>query len=405
MSFPLFIAKRYIFSKKSTNAINVVSGISAFGIIIATMALVVVLSVFNGFHDMVASKFTNFDPQIKVTPKEGKSAMADDPLLAQLRELDDVEICTEVYEDMALLVFNGHQQMITLKGVDDNFDDLTHIDEILEGKKDFCLHAGELEYGIPGLLLTMNMNLNQPWEEFMKIYTPRREGQLDMSDTEGGFVVDSLFRPQSCFTVGQAKYDKTYLLSSIGFARRMFDGQGMVTALEFRVKSGASIDKVKEKMKDLCGEKFNVLDRYEQQADTYRIMQIEKVLAFVFLIFILIVACFNIIGSISMLVIDKTKDIETLRNLGATDSQIKKIFLLEGRLITTIGALIGVLLGLLLCWLQQQYGFVKLGNGLNYVTSAYPVSVHYLDVAVIFVTVCLIGWIAVWYPVKYMTRQ
>ena len=404
-SFPFFIAKRYVLSKKSTNAINVISAISVVGVTVATMALVVVLSVFNGFHDMVASLLTNFDPQLEVVPAKGKTIIADDPVITKIKAMDEIDVATECVEEMAMAVYNGKMMMVTMKGVEDNFADLTHISDILYGQDDFCLHAGVLEYAIPGIGIAQQLGTDVRWQNFMRIYAPQREGQLDMSDPESGFVLDSLALPGTVFAVGQAKCDRKYVLCSVAFARRLFGMQGEMTSLELRIKPEANIDRVKREIKKIAGDKFRVLDRFEQQADTFRIMQIEKILAYVFLTFILIVACFNIIGSISMLIIDKKYDVQTLRNLGATDSQISRIFLYEGRIISAIGAVIGVLLGLLLCLLQQQFGLVKMGNGGSFIINAYPVSVHYLDVLIIFVTVIIVGWVAVWYPVRYMSRR
>jgi lipoprotein-releasing system permease protein len=405
MNFPLFIARRYILSKKSTNAINVISGISVAGITIATMALVVVLSVFNGFQDLVSTLLTNFDPQLKITAVTGKSMPADDPALLKVKSMPEIQIATESVEDLVVAVYNGRQVMLTLKGVEDNFAELTKISDCLYGNGDFCLHAGALEYGIVGARAAQLLGSDVHWKDYMKIYAAQREGQLDLSNPETGFVVDSLMLPPVVFSVGQSKYDKNVILAPIAFARRMFDMQGEMTSLELRLKEGESVDKVKAEIKSIVGDKYNVLDRYEQQADTFRIMQIEKVLAYVFLTFILIVACFNIIGSISMLIIDKKKDVETLRNLGASERQISRIFLFEGRIITAIGAVVGIALGLLICWLQQQYGIVKMGTGGNYIVVAYPVSVHYIDVLIVFATVTIVGWIAVWYPVRHMSRK
>lgn len=405
MNLPFFIAKRYILSKKSTNAINVISAISVVGVTIATMALVVVLSVFNGFHDMVASLLTNFDPQLRIEAVEGKTMIADAPELEKVKQLPQIEVATECVEDMALAVYNGKQLMVTLKGVDDNFAELTHITDCLYGHGEFCLHAGVLDFAVVGARAAQLLGSDVRWQDNMKIFAPQREGQLDMSDPESGFVVDSLMLPSHVFSVGQAKYDKGYVLTSISFARRLFGLQGELTSLELRLQSDASIDRTKKQIKQILGPKYRVLDRFEQQADTFRIMQVEKVLAYFFLTFILLVACFNIIGSISMLIIDKKADVQTLRNLGASDKQIERVFLFEGRIISAIGAVLGIVLGLVLCLLQQQFGFVKMGNAGSYIVSAYPVSVHYLDVFIILITVLVIGFLAVWYPVHYMSRR
>ena len=402
MNFPFFIARRYVFSKKSTNAINVISAISVVGVAVGTMALVIVLSVFNGFHDLVASFFTNFDPQIELVPTQGKTAPADDPLLDQIRKMPEVSVHTDVLEDQGLAVYGDRQQMVTVMGVDDNFTQLTNIGDILYGDGEFSLQAANLFYAIPGIRLAQDMGLGARFEGYLKLYAPVRRGQItDLADPSEGFVVDSLISPGVVFAVNQAKYDRDRVICSIGFARRLFDQDGMLSSLQIRLKPGSDLGAVKKQMREIVGSKYKVLDRFEQQSDTFNIMQIEKVLAYVFLTFILMVAGFNIISSLSMLIIDKKADAATLRNLGATDKQIRSIFLFEGRIISAIGAVVGILLGLLLCWLQQEFGLVHMGDSAgSFVVNAYPVSVHYDDVAIVFVTVLLIGWAAAWIPTR-----
>lgn len=406
MNFPFYIARRYLFSKKSTHAINIISAISVVGVAVATMALVVTLSVFNGFHDLVASLFTSFDPQLKVVPVKGKTAPADDPVLTAIRRLPQVEVATETVEDMALAVYGDRQAMITLKGVEDNFDSLTHITEILIGDGTYELHAADLSYGIPGIRLAEMLGTGIAYSGPIKIYAPRREGQLSMTDPTDGFTEDELYSPGVLFNVKQAKYDKNYILTNIGIARSLFGQQGMVSALELRLKPGSDFSAVKAEITRLADGRYRVLDRFEQQEDTFKIMKVEKLIAYIFLTFILVVACFNIIGSLSMLMIDKKNDVVTLRNLGASDRTVTRIFLFEGRMISVMGAVAGIALGLLLCWLQQTYGLVGLGRSSgSFVVDAYPVSVHPADIVLIFVTVIAVGFMAVWYPVRYFAKR
>ena len=406
MNFPFFIARRYLFSKKSTHAINVISAISVIGVAVATMALVVTLSVFNGFHDLVASFFTSFDPQLKIVPLKGKTVAADDPRLAKVRQLDEVEVAMESVEDQALAVYQGRQAMVNIKGVEPSFEQLTHIDEILLGDGQFELRAADMFYGIPGVRLAEQLGTGYTYEEPIKIYAPRREGQLNMANPLDGLVEDELYSPGVIFNVHQAKYDKSYMLTSINFARNLFGQDGRLSALEIRLKPGSDLDDVKDEMRSIVGDKYRVEDRYEQQADTFRIMKIEKFIAYIFLTFILVVACFNIIGSLSMLIIDKKEDVRTLRNLGANDRQVTSIFMLEGRMISAIGAVLGILAGLLLCWIQQRFGIVSLGSSSgSFVVDAYPVSVHPTDIVLIFITVLAVGFVAVWYPVRYLGKR
>ena len=307
---------------------------------------------------------------------------------------------------MALAIYHDRQAMVVIKGVEDNFEQQTHINDILLGNGDFGLHAADMDYGIPGIRLAEELGTGFYYDSPLHIYAPRREGQLDMTNPEEAFEEDELYSPGVIFNVKQVKYDKNYILTSISFARRIFGQQGMVSSLELRLKPGSDFDAVKKEIKRLCGEKFTVKDRFEQQDDTFKIMKIEKLIAYIFLTFILMVACFNIIGSLSMLIIDKKEDVVTLRNLGASDKQITRIFLFEGRMISAIGAIIGIIIGLVLCWAQQQYGLVGLGSSSgSFVVNAYPVSVHPEDVVLVFVTVLIVGFLSVWYPVQYFAKK
>ena len=268
MNFPFFIARRYLFSKKSTNAINVISAISVVGVAVATMALVVTLSVFNGFHDLVASFFTSFDPQLKVVPMKGKTVAADDPVLTQIRQLPQIEVATECVEDQALAIYNGHQATVMVKGVDDNFNQLTRINEILVGDGEFGLHAAGMDYGILGIQLAEQLHTGYAYDHPLKVYAPRREGQFDITNPEAAFEEDELYSPGVLFNVKQAKYDKSYIITSIAFARRLFGQQGMLSSLELRLKPGSNFDAVKSEIQRLCGDQFTVRDRFEQLPDT-----------------------------------------------------------------------------------------------------------------------------------------
>ena len=245
-----------------------------------------------------------------------------------------------------------------------------------------------MHYGIPGLGVAYQLGLGYTYQPSLQIYAPRREGQLNMADPTEGFVVDELYSPGVVFCMKQGKYDKNYILTSIDFTRQLFDQQGRLSSLELRLKAGCDFERVKSKMQQMAQGRFLVRDRYEQQDDTFRIMKVEKLIAYIFLTFILVIACFNIIGSLS------------------TDRQITRIFLFEGRMISIIGAVAGIVLGLLLCWIQQTYGIVRLGQSEgSFVVNAYPVSVHPWDVILIFVTVVVVGFLSVWYPVHYFASK
>ena len=405
MNFPFYIARRYLFSKKSHNAINVISAISVCGVALATLALVCTLSVFNGFQDLVTTFFTAFDPQLKITAVRGKVFDGQDKRVLQLKKMPDVEVYSESLEDNVMVQYQGRQAMAVVKGVEDNFDQLTPIDSILFGRGDLLLHDEVVDYAIPGIQLLSTLGSGIRFLDSLEIYAPRRGAKVNMANPSTAFVTGNLFSSGLVFAVNQEKYDASNILTSIDFARRLFQYTTEVSAINLKLKAGADTDAVKKHIQDLLGDDFLVQDRYEQQADTYRIMEIEKLISYLFLTFILMIACFNVIGSLSMLIIDKRDDVVTLRNLGASDRQIVRIFLFEGRMISFFGAFAGVVLGLLLCWLQQEYGLIALGSSGSFVVDAYPVSVHASDVLLIFITVLLIGFLSVWYPVRFLSKR
>ena len=394
-----------MFSKKSHNAINVISAISVCGVALATLALVCTLSVFNGFQDLVTTFFTAFDPQLKITAVRGKVFDGQDKRVLQLKKMPDVEVYSESLEDNVMVQYQGRQAMAVVKGVEDNFDQLTPIDSILFGRGDLLLHDEVVDYAIPGIQLLSTLGSGIRFLDPLEIYAPRRGAKVNMANPSTAFVTGNLFSSGLVFAVNQEKYDASYILTSIDFARRLFQYTTEVSAINLKLKAGADTDAVKKHIQDLLGDDFLVQDRYEQQADTYRIMEIEKLISYLFLTFILMIACFNVIGSLSMLIIDKRDDVVTLRNLGASDRQIVRIFLFEGRMISFFGAFAGVVLGLLLCWLQQEYGLIALGSSGSFVVDAYPVSVHASDVLLIFITVLLIGFLSVWYPVRFLSKR
>ncbi len=406
MNLPFYIAKRYLFSKKSHNAINIISGISVCGVALATLALVCTLSVFNGFQELVATFFTAFDPELKITAVQGKVFEAQDERFMRLRALPSVEVFTESLEENAMIQYKDRQAMVVIKGVDDNFEQLTSIDDILYGNARFQLHDEVVNYGVMGIQLVTVLGSGLAFVDPVEVFAPKRGVKVNMANPSGSFTRDYLFSPGVAFAVNQQKYDESYVITSIDFARKLFGYENEVSSIELKLKSGEDTEKIKKEIQQILGEDFDVRNRYEQQADVFRIMEIEKLISYFFLTFILVIACFNVIGSLSMLIIDKKQDVQTLRNLGADDKLIVRIFLFEGRMISLFGAVAGIVLGLLLCFIQQEFGLVPLGstNG-SFVVSAYPVSVHAGDVVLVFVTVLLVGFLAVWYPVRYLSKR
>ncbi|MBP5770267.1 MAG: ABC transporter permease [Bacteroidaceae bacterium] len=405
--FSFFIARRYFFSRKRHLTTGIISVISVCGVALATAALVVTLSVFNGFRDMVASFFTAFDPELKVTLAEGKTIVSDDPALKKLKTSDFIEVYTEVLEDQALIVGNERQWVVTIKGVSDNFAEQADLSTILyPADGDFVLHADVLQYGVMGIRLAATLGLGTSYEGGLPIYAPRRGERVNLGNPMQSFTSDELYSPGVVFATNQNPYDSEYILTSLEFARKLFDQQNRVSAIELKLKPGTDLRRAQTDIRQMLGERFRVQDRYEQQEDTFRIMQVEKLIAYLFLTFILLVASFNIISSLSMLMIEKRENVATLRSLGANDSQIRRIFLFEGWLISGIGAAVGILGGLVLCWVQIRFGLIKLGHSEGaFIVDAYPVSVETTDILLTFVTVLLVGFVAVWLPVRRLTKN
>lgn len=406
MNLPFYIARRYLFSKKKHNAINIISGVSMCGVALATLALVCTLSVFNGFQDMVAGFFTAFDPELKITVREGKVFDPRMPAVQQVRALPEVDVWTETLEENAMVQYKDRQAMAVIKGVENNFEQLTSIDSLLYGTGKFVLNDSVVDYGVMGVELVSELGTGIQFVDPLQVYAPKRNVRVNVANPSAAFNRDYLFSPGAVFVVNQQKYDARYILTSLSFARRLFGYDREVSAIELKLKPGSNTGAVQRDMQALLGDGFVVQNRYEQQADVFRIMEIEKLISYLFLTFILTIACFNVIGSLSMLILDKREDVETLRNLGADDRLIARIFLFEGRLISLFGAAAGIVLGLLLCYVQQRFGLISLGGGNgSFVVDAYPVSVHVVDIVLIFVTVVAVGFLSVWYPVRYLSKR
>ena len=406
MNLSFYIARRYLFSKKKHHAVNVISGISVCGVALATMALVCTLSVFNGFQDMVAGFFTAFDPQLKITVREGKVFNPDTVLLRQVRALPEIGIWSETLEEKVLVQYKDRQVMAVIKGVEDNFEQLTSIDSLLYGTGQFILKDNVVDYGFLGIDLMSQLGTGIQFVDPLQVYAPKRGVRVNLANPSAAFNREYLFSPGAVFVVNQEKYDARYIVTSLSFARRLFGYDHEVSAIELKLVPGVDTEAFKRRVTELLGDSFLVQNRYEQQADVFRIMEIEKLISYLFLTFILVISCFNVIGSLSMLILDKREDVVTLRNLGADDRLIIRIFLFEGRMISALGAVVGIVAGLLLCWAQGRFGFISLGGGGGaFVVDAYPVSVHATDVVLVLFTVLVVGFLSVWYPVRYFSRR
>lgn len=404
-ALPFFVARRYLFSRKRISAINLVSAISVVGVAFGTAALLCTLSVFNGFHDLIGSLYTAFDPEVKIVAAKGKSFAADDPALEAVRRLPEVEAASASYTDNALILFRGNPQVITLKGVDDHFERVTGIRSILYPENGtYQLESAGLSYGIPGIGLASMMGSVDYGS--IQICAPTRGERINLANPAASFNAEDLYSSGVCFAVSQKQYDEAYMIAPLAFAQRLFEHEGTLTSLELKLKPSADPEQALRRIRQTLGSGFKALNRAEQQEDTFNVMNIEKTMAYFFLTFILLVACFNIVGTVSMLMIDKRADVVTLRSLGADEGLIFRIFLCEGSMISFLGAVAGTLLGLLICYLQQTFGLLSLGGSSgNFIIDAYPVSIHPSDVVIVFFTVLIVGFLAVLYPVKYLTRR
>lgn len=405
MSLARRIAVRYIFSKKRHNAISIISAISVGGVALATMAMVCIMSVFNGFYDIVEGMYTSFDPQIKVIPKKGKMVEATDSVLQAIRGHKNVAAATNVLQDHALILFNGHPLLVEIKGVDDNFKHTSNIETILRGGTDFVLHEGDVDYGIPGIALSFNICGSYNYGT-LQICAPKKGERINLVNPAESFNTGILTSRSQVFVVNQPVYDENYFLTPLHFSQRLFDQPGMVTAVELRLKDDASLYFTKRDLRKIAGDRFYVLDQLEQQAEVFNIMNIEKLVAFGFLAFILFIAMFNIVGSLSMLIIEKREDMLTLYALGASPAMLRKVFFTEARLIAFLGGVVGIVLGVLLCMGQATFGWVALGDGDGtFLLDVYPVSVEIIDLVVILATVVLVSIVSTWLPVYYLTHR
>lgn len=406
MNLSLYIAKRYIFSRKRHQVINIISGVAVAGVALATVAMVCTLSVFNGFQGVVAKQFTAMDPDVKVTVAQGKSFDKNSGAVAQVAALPSVSAVSFSVEDVAMVQYGGRQVMATIKGVDESFCRMSGIGDILYGNGELILCDGINSYAIMGAELMQQLNCGVYFTTPLEVFAPNRKGKVNLTIPASNFKRAKLLSSGLVFMLNQPKYDAGYIITSDIFAREIFRrGGNEVTSMDIKVRDGEDIEDVKETIASILGDGFVVQDRYEQQRDIYKVMQVEKLISYIFLSFILLVACFNIIGSLSMLIIEKRDNMNTLRSLGADTSVISNIFVFEGCIISAAGAVSGVILGLLLCLLQQQFGFISMGGGDDFVVSSYPVEVEFADVALVFVTVLAVGFMAVWLPVKALTKR
>jgi lipoprotein-releasing system permease protein len=397
----LYIARRYLFAKKSRNAINVISSVSVAGVTVGTMALIIVLSVFNGLEALVRSIFNTFDPDLKITPAEGKTFIPDSTSLTLLSNINGVSCYSLCVEENALLKYGDKQYIATVKGVDDRYSDVTGIDSSMwDGE--FVLRSEQgRPYAVPGIGIANFLGIRVNFITPLNIYVPKRTGNADLNP-ENAFIRNYIF-PSGIYQVEQ-EFDSKYVFVPIDFARELLEYKSEVTSLEIRFTDNARESDVKRNVEKIFGKGFIIQNKYEQQEIFYKVMRSERLAIFLILTLILIIASFSIIGSLTMLIIEKERDIEILRSLGADNNLIRKIFIFEGWLISILGALAGIALGFIVCWIQQTYGIVRLRSE-SLVMDAYPVVMKIKDFIIVPGTVLIIGFWAAWYPVRFLTKK
>ena len=400
MNLALYIAKRYLFSKKRHNAINIVSLISMCGVVVGSIALVCVLSVFNGFQSVIEDLFSNFDPQIKIVATSGKVFEPDS--IAHALNHEDIEHTCYVIEDNALLKFGEKQLPVTIKGVPEDYTKVTGIDSILvEGE--FSTKEGSFNMAVGGVVLANTLGSGLRFVQPLWLYAPKRVGNINP------MMVDKAFNREHAFLTGiymvqQEKYDNNFLIVPLELTRKLYDYTSEVTAVELKLTPDADEKAVKSYISKALGSNYKVLDRYQQQEEFFNMLQIEKWVTYLILSFILLIAIFNIVGSLSMLIIEKKEDVKILSGLGAEESLIKNIFLFEGWLISVIGAFVGIIIGVALCYIQMEFGIIKLASTAGtYLVDAYPVSLVFSDVALIFLTVISMGFAASYIATRRLT--
>lgn len=399
MKTELKIAWRYLFAKKQFNAIHIITAISSVAVGVVTAAMVCVLSVMNGFGVMVEQLFSQFDPDLRITAQKGKSFSISEEKRDELLGLPSVDLLSESITETALVYFEDKQMPVQLQGVDAEFDELTGIEQIITDGH-YEVYDGAFDRAVLGQGLAWKLGIGARFVSGIEVYAPKREGKVNMLRPDANFNRETCFIAGT-FAVNQQKYDDNLMLVDIDLTRRLLDYDSTeVTALQVAVAEGYSVKQAKKEIVSVLGEGYAVQDRYEQQEDFFRILRVEKLLTTLLLVFILLIATFNGIGSLSMLIIDKQQDIRTLSHLGASEKMIRRVFVLEGWMVNALGALGGLVVGLVVCLLQEHLGLLKLGNGAEYVIEAYPVAVQGWDIVMVIVVVLALGAISSWIPAR-----
>ena len=399
MNPAFYIAKRYLFAKKSHNAINIISLVAVCGLVVATTAAVCTLSVFNGFREFNSAMFGTFDPELKIRPVEGKVFDPNSEKMLKIKALPEIELITETLEENVFLTYRERQSPVMMKGVSDNFAQLVPFEQTLFNDT-FQLKRKNSYLATLGVGVAAVLGVNTNFISYLEISAPKRNAKVNMANPLANINQEYAYIG-GVFMTNEQVCDDYYVLVSIDLMRTLLDYTTEVSALEIKLKPDVSLAEAKQKIRQLSGNGFTVKDRFEQQEESFRMISIEKWVTFLMLCFILLVAAFNLIGSLSMLIVDKQKDIITLRNLGLTNRRISHIFLLEGWLISALGVIAGLILGVLLCIGQQTFGWIKLGSAGMFAVDAYPVKVEMFDLLLVLFVALTIGFLAAIYPSRY----
>ncbi|MCK9611727.1 MAG: FtsX-like permease family protein [Bacteroidales bacterium] len=402
MNLYFYIARRYLFAKKTHNIINIISAISVGGVTIGTAALIIVLSVFNGFEGLVVGMFNSFNPDLKVSPLKGKTFQEKEIDFKKIYQVSNVSHITKVIEENALIKYHEKQYIASIKAVSEDFHQTSRIDSMIVSGDAALEYAGKY-YALvgQGIAYYLGLSLND-YDNPLSIYVPRHlEGnQIDPLEAFNSQFI----QPSGIFSI-QQEYDQKYVIVPLRFARTLLEYDNELSALEIKIKNINYLKNTVKELESIFGNNFTVKDRYQQEELLFKIMKSEKLIVFLILSFILLIATFNVIGSLSMLILDKKKDISVLKSMGASKQTIRNIFFTEGMMITLFGGLLGMLLGGMVCWLQLQFGFIKMNTGATFIIEAYPVKILFQDFLYVLLIVLVIGFFAAWYPVKYISKK
>ena len=404
MSLPLKIAWRYLVSKKGHQAVNIISIVAVCGVVVSTAALICVLSVFNGFRGLIMGKLAMLDPQVAITATLGKTINDGDSVINVVSAVPGVERAIPVIEDQALAVYAQLQMPVRLKGVPDDYNTMNDMDSvIIDGM--WKLRDQVSRYAVAGAGPAVRLCVRPEFLGMINLYAPQRQGRVNLANPMGALRQDSLF-VSGIFQLQQNSYDADLIYVPLDVARSLFDYESEATQIEVKLAPGADEGQVMRSISQALGSGYQVKNRLMQQREAYRLVNIEKWMAFLLLAFILVIATFNVISTLSLLIIEKDESIATLRALGANDRQISRIFVLQGWLITLVGAVTGVVIGLVLCLCQQQYGWLRLsGDPANMIINAYPVEVQWTDVIVTLALVAAVGLLTSMVTALIMRRR